>query len=533
MSMKKITSWQNLLLVFLIIAIIAGGAYCFILLNEKERAADIDLYTLVPNDSFAIVETDNAGLLINCLDNAAYTEKIADLHISKLLESFKNNLQSISDSKAHGFSKQMNRMLLSFHQPNNARNQILYCQLKNGDEKFIEEYIKQNTSEQYPPKRFNYRNEEIIIYPVNATEFLACYYQPEFLAISFEKQLIEKVIDTYLDETSILNDEYFSSIVKRNKINMEATIYQKGKKLQIGEENADVKIQRVAHWVELNIKLNPDVIYLSGTCFDPDTCRSLNNAIKQQEPTEILSGKKIPSNTYLVTQASITNVRPILTTFIGETCLTDRSSTDRQHNDSCFYQFMQSQAGSSISILMFGDTEKIENQHAIAMLQLKNPSEAGMELKQQINAMNFKQTYPKGIHVHQYYPVLAMPNIQILENFTTLTSEYYYTCFYDDMLLIAADTESIKQYLQMIDEGKVKEGEPLFDECHSHLASESNLLLIARMDRLVTMPSIYRQVMPSFFYQHMEFFQHFVLIAQFTESDDIIYPTFIMKYLNE
>lgn len=527
----KITSLQNLLSAFLIIAVIIGGIYFFILLNEKERATEIDLYTLVPDDCFAIVETDNAGQLINSLENAAYTEKIANLHISQLLESFKSKLQNISASKAHGFSKQMNRMMLSFHQPNNSKNQILYCQLGNGDEDFIEEYIKQNTSSQYPPKRFKYRNEEIIIYPVNATEFLACYYQPEFLVISFEEQLIERVIDTFWDEKSIMNDEYFASIVKRNKMHMEATIYQKGKHLQIGEESPERDTQRIAHWVEFNLKFNPDAIYLSGISFDPDTCQSLNNALKRQEPAEILSGKQVPNNTYMITQASITDVHPMFAAISGKSYLMNMPPSDKQHNDSCFFHFLKEQAGNSITILMFGDTEKIKKQHTVAMIQLKNPTEAPLALKQRISAMNFKREYPQGIRTNRFYPIHSMPNVHILNSFTQKSAELYYTCLYDDMLLIAADTESLEQYVQMIHKGRVKEGEPLFDECHSHLANESNLLMIARMDRLMTMPSIYRRVMPSFFYQHMEFFQHFVLIVQFTKSDDTIYPTIILKYL--
>lgn len=47
----------------------------------------------------------------------------------------------------------------------------------------------------YPPKTFDYKGEDIIIYPMADGDFLACYLTEDFLVLSCQKKLIEEVID--------------------------------------------------------------------------------------------------------------------------------------------------------------------------------------------------------------------------------------------------------------------------------------------------------------------------------------------------
>ena len=47
----------------------------------------------------------------------------------------------------------------------------------------------------FPSKYFDYKGEEIRIYPMADGRFLAAYFTPDFLVVSFQKRLIEHVID--------------------------------------------------------------------------------------------------------------------------------------------------------------------------------------------------------------------------------------------------------------------------------------------------------------------------------------------------
>ena len=50
-------------------------------------------------------------------------------------------------------------------------------------------------SSSFPSKYFDYKGEEIRIYPMADGRFLAAYFTPDFLVVSFQKRLIEHVID--------------------------------------------------------------------------------------------------------------------------------------------------------------------------------------------------------------------------------------------------------------------------------------------------------------------------------------------------
>lgn len=535
--MKKKMILRTILSTIPILLIIAIGIYFYSLLNEKGKISEVDLYALIPKDCLAIIETDNVGYLFNSLEKARYTDKINELNLSQLLSGFKSNIKTLSDSKAHGFSKQMSRMVISFHQPNSIKDQILYCQLGTGDEDFIEEYIKQNTSTLFPPKQFEYRGEQIYIYPINATEFLACYYCPKFLVISFQEKLIEKVIDTYLNKSSIMKDEVFTSIVKRNKARMEATLYIKGKHVQIGEHSAEnSNTIRIAHWGEFDIKLNPNAIYLSGTSFDLDTCVSFNNALKKQKPISNFSGKQIPNSAYFLSQFAVSDIDIMHRQISRKKYPLSSCTTEEEQSDSCMFEYLKENVDKKICVMMFSESSCPEEQYIIANIQLQNKEIAETELKKLLATFP-KQKNKKTNHYSdgKCYQLLPLPQLAILKSFAidNCNNKNYYGCFYRDNLLIAPDKASICAYIDQLDNSEIKEGDTLFDECIAGLAPESNCLLMAYMDKLMTMPQLYKHIMPSFFFKHKEFFQHFLLVVQFTSANGTIYPTLTMNYLDK
>jgi len=54
----------------------------------------------------------------------------------------------------------------------------------------VQKYI----SPLYPPKTFDYKGEKITIYPMADGDFLACYLTSDFMALSFQKKLIEELV---------------------------------------------------------------------------------------------------------------------------------------------------------------------------------------------------------------------------------------------------------------------------------------------------------------------------------------------------
>ena len=109
------------------------GVYSFWYLDKEEHRQDFNLYALVPQDAVAVLETDYVERLIGDVEQLSCSRDGHYLHVSELFVQLKKHLQALLKSAPHGLSKQMNRMLLSFHAPDAPLNQVLYCGLGTGD----------------------------------------------------------------------------------------------------------------------------------------------------------------------------------------------------------------------------------------------------------------------------------------------------------------------------------------------------------------------------------------------------------------
>ncbi len=529
--MNKKMIMRSVVSAIIILLFIFIGTHFYFLLQGKEKESEISLYSLVPQDCLAVLETDNVGNLFHNINKVNYSDKMNAYRASDLLYGLKNNLEALSESKAHGFSKQMSRMVVSFHQPNGNKDQVLYCQLGTGDEAFIENYIQQNASALFPPKTFGYRGEKIHIYPVSATEFLACYYRPEFLVISYQEKLIEKVINTFLDRHSILNDSAFASAAYRNKTHMEATLYIKGKHVKLGDKKEENNTASLTHWAAFDIKLNPDAIYLSGISFDTDTCNSFNNAVKVQEAVENISGNKIPRHTFFLAQFSASDMDALFTQITRKNYPLLLCHTPQERADSALYDYLKQEANHEMRVYIFNESAENDSSHAILSVPLKQTAPAQLKLRRLL------RTLPGQARAHSYYysksnsyPVYPLPALSIMQSFTGSVSSGLKGCFYKDELLIAPDRAAIESYISQIEKGEVMEGKVIFDECMAALSPESQCLVMADLGKIVCKSGDYGFLLPNYLFRYKEFFRNFFFTAQFTTANGFVYPSLSFTY---
>ena len=119
--------------------------YSFFRLSAAEGQKDFDLYELVPSTTSAVFVTDDVLEFVAEVDDLTCSKNQQYLYVSKLFSYLKQSLYALSEDTPHGLSRQMNQMLISFHEPDNERNQVLYCRLGNGDKGTIRQEL-----EKYP-----------------------------------------------------------------------------------------------------------------------------------------------------------------------------------------------------------------------------------------------------------------------------------------------------------------------------------------------------------------------------------------------
>ena len=247
------------------------GVYSFFRLNEVESQKDFNLYTLVPQSAMAVLETDRMAELVDGINQLSCSKDNHFLYASELFVYLKNYLHTLLDDTPHGLSKQMNKMLISFHEPDNPLNQVLYCSLGSGDYELVESFIRKYSSSAFPSKFFDYRGEEISIYPMPEGRFLAAYFTPDFLAISFQKRLVEQVIDARLSKKSLIDMPSFKLMHAGKNTNVEATVYVRIKSVDMGKNTDGIRSQTyLGSWAEFDLKLNETAIYR-----DLDNCWSV------------------------------------------------------------------------------------------------------------------------------------------------------------------------------------------------------------------------------------------------------------------
>ena len=196
---------------------IAVGFYGFTRLSMTDRGREFNLFSLVPSNSIGVLESDNINYFLNDFPQLNYSNELGDFQFPGLFNFILGGLNEYATQKAHGLSSRMSRLLVSFHAPGSPRDQVVYFRMGAGDEKLLADMLQERAPGEFQPKKEKYRGKNIYIYPLNNNEFLAVYSGSGFFVASYQKRLIEEVIDAKEDETALSDDEVFSKVFEKKK----------------------------------------------------------------------------------------------------------------------------------------------------------------------------------------------------------------------------------------------------------------------------------------------------------------------------
>ena len=243
---------------------IAVGFYAFTRLDMTERNREVNLYSLVPADCVGVLESDNISYFLNELPSINYGKELSYFQFPGLFEFLLHNLNEYAVQNAHGLSNQMSHLMVSFHKPGSMNDQVVYFRMGVTDQQLLEDMLSEYAPVNFLPKEEKYRGKTIVVYPLGRDEFLASYSGDGFLALSYQKRLIEQVIDAKLDKTSLDEDEVFKQVLAKKKSYHYLTLYARSAPMPFLD--AEDKC-----WSEYEFHLNSDVLYLTGETFQADS----------------------------------------------------------------------------------------------------------------------------------------------------------------------------------------------------------------------------------------------------------------------
>lgn len=231
--------------------------YGFARLSMADKENRVDIFEFVPKDCAGILETDNIDNFMHVFSQAAYSSQLDTLHRAGLMNDILSDLSRYSSAAAHGLSYQMNHVVISFHRPHTAMDVVAYFRMgKEGKHQLIEA-VKGKHGADFIPKKETYRGKKIEIYPLSSTKYLSVYTTDGLVVVSYQKKLIEQVIDAVKDNNSLREDSVFTSIHHTQSASF-ITIYGRTPSVPfLGKESCH-------SWSEYDIHLNSEVFYLSG-----------------------------------------------------------------------------------------------------------------------------------------------------------------------------------------------------------------------------------------------------------------------------
>lgn len=523
----------------------AIAVFSFFKLSSAEKKEDFELYSLVPPSATSVLETNNMTAFMQDIDELSCSKDRHFLYVSKLFSHLKQHLYTLLEETPHGLSRQMSKVLLSFHEPDNDCNQVLYCALGAGDYELIGKFIKKYCSSAFPSKIFDYKGEEIRIYPLSDGDFLACYYTSDFLVVSYQKKLIEEVIDARLSKKSLLADTVFADMHAMKKSNTAATIYTRMSSFGSAKERVDMQpqVSGFGGWTEFDVKLSGDAIYFTGIHHDTDTTGlTFANMLRRQQPVEGFPGAQLPVSTFFFSRRSVSDLQAILDFSKNrlEGAGAAYSADSVRGYDDALPAFIKDVAGADVTTCLFAYNDTTSVPAVIASFPIENSIRTERLLKTLADNMlraETSRTVPRITFCYtasKAYPLYLLPPTQLFEQLTGAASCLHnYACVYNGCLLMAPDAESLACYIRYLEKEEVLEGFPGYKESVAGLSDMYHFMLVSDLGHVFSQPESYVHLLPGFLFRNPDFFRYFVLSAQFTCTDGVVYPNVVLQYKGE
>ena len=493
--------------------------YSFGALGRAEERERFDLYELVPQDAVAVFDTDRMSDVVRTVDRMACSEDHHNLRVSALFAYVRKHLNTLLREVPHGLSREMNEVLISFHRPDTFWNQVMYCKLAPGDREMLKAFGQRLASSRYSPKKFYYKGHMLNIYPLSGGHFLSVWMTRDFLVLSFQKRLVEQVIEAYREKKALLQLPAFREIYQEEHTDIGAVLY-----LNMGKTEAELAPQpvsgrtRLEGWIEFDMKLEPDAVYCSGVSYEKDSTGTFLDAMRAQEPIESFSMSHVPASTFFYTRWAINGMLPMFDKKVLTDTLGVSGALRVGHHNTALMDYLERNAGKSLMTCAFLSADTLRAAPCYVLrLELKDVYYAEWELKEWLGDTERMYVLPSNSVLNHVFGLLP-------------DASPAYACFYRGALLLAADESSLEAYINMLEQGLSLVAVPACGKLAESLSPSCNYFQLVDMAEVMRHQGECIYPVPAFFFTHASFFRHFLCGIQLVCTGKEVYPNLTFLY---
>ena len=299
MRLRLVTKYGAVVCVLLFC--LAMGVYAYMSLNDAEHSRGLNLFELVPSDCNSFLASDNVNTIISELDEISFQKEFRSFQSNSLMDFFTQTLINESSEHLHNIGNVISGVVVCYYDTLESTDDVVLFRTAREGKNMLAGILRSDFMAGNERKE-KYRHEDIVIYPLKANGFLSTYSGNGFFVMSYEKHLIEKVIDAYLDKKSVMNDPVFRQTPKVKALHNYVRLYTRYPFTPAPDE--------LTGWSLFEVKAGSDVIYLAGESCWGDSRKALDEAHSYfrsvpdvREDSLVISANRDSISTYM-SQAS-------------------------------------------------------------------------------------------------------------------------------------------------------------------------------------------------------------------------------------
>ncbi len=514
---------KKVLFYLFIIVILALGVFFYLGISNAECHKEYNLFTLIPEDTKVVYSPKNLKAFLEEINEKDTIGENKKRKIkSKLLEITNDFFMSLPSNPQDKTKESLDDILISFHAPYSLYDQVLYYKLNKKEVNVFRKFVKEKVAGSFPHKIFVYRGEEIRIYTLASGEFIAFYVTPGFFAVSFQKKLLEKVIDANVEGTSLFNDSLFYTNCIETKNNI-PSLYLKLDDVQFNNEYSSSK--NIADWVTFNLNFNNKGMFFEGVSSIDDIEQiSFANALTLQNRISKPCLKWFPSTTNYMLHYSASNIQAIFDStsdyLSASKAMVDTTNlVSRKNNTLQLQEFLAQRAADYFFSIQFRDSLSVDSCNVLLSFQVDPTKRNEQELRNLYYSFRKKN---KSLPPRNYkrikgnlYTLYPLPVNDLMCQFTTSldTILYDYATIYDNHLLLSSDQHSLVSYINFIEAGDTLTLTPP----NTSLLKVNDYQQIGgyiNFNQLLNFSCNKELALPSIFFTYADFFDTFELVFQ-------------------
>ena len=204
-------------------------------------------------------------------------------------------------------------------------------------------------------------------------------------------------------------------------------------------------------------------------------------------------------------------------------------------------RYLAENTGQDLVACLFQREDSLMGPAAVLSLSVMDVTEAERMLRSLVNTAPAEEGMGRNSRITfcytpaKAYPVYRLPQTTLFTQLTSFVepSMHVYATFYGGRLLLAPDEDSLLRYIRQLDNGEVLDGALAYRAGTDGLSDSYHFMLMADFAHVLDQSGYQVRYVPEFFLRNSDFFRNFVLFAQFTCADGVVYPFLVLKYKSE